>query len=645
MFLISGFMLKDRTGENREKLYYALAYAATIILTLLPFFLVGVANDDDLQFFVTAHRGWDYWKMDAGVYAQGQGRFYYMFTKYFYYIPYLFDNFVWTKFVQYSSLCVCYLMFAYLVFRIFKSARLAALLLLLLVFNTRIGASTGYVPPIGYPFYFTFSLIVFLGGLLLYIDFTKKGKSWMPLLSAVLFFAAFLFYEDYLVFALLFISIVFVRNWKRFGFSKLWKTKTFYAEIVPYVAAFILYLVCYFGYRYYLVHVLGLTLQYSGAKVAADLDTSTLFKLLGNLTFYNLPGWIYTLSGTKSILAENSLLLGGHGNSVWFMLAHATALAYVNALIQCGILWFLVKRYSLGKISWKAIAFGILVALVFAVSANLLIALTEKYNGQWATSLEGYVTSFFSYFGVMFAVALLVAATLKLSRSTVVHKVVCVGWCVALFCCSVVNYYVNDHLSRAWMKSENRITMLRLINDEGFFNSLPDNALIYSEQLHNTSEHAWQVSKQHSDTEAFITMLVGESKDFHFANTWDDLRELVAEFPDVPVYLMQATESKKFCELMMCFSHVSYLDTTDLASSTADCSDIFYYSPTKEFVLFYGVNAHTDSAEVKSTSVISGDKRQKVVHATLEKEGLDPFGFSVSNICVPTVDTIRVSSN
>ena len=161
------------------------------------------------------------------------------------------------------------------------------------------------------------------------------------------------------------------------------------------------------------------------------------------------------------------------------------------------------------------------------------------------------------------------------------------------------------------MKSENRITMLRLINDEGFFNKLPDNALIYSEPLHHTSEHGWIVCYQTNYLETFVALLADKSKDFHFARTQDALRELVVEFPDAPVYFVQATESKKFCELMMCFSHISQLDTADIALSTSDGSDIFYYSPTKEYVLFYGVDAQTDSAEIKSTSVIAADKRQK----------------------------------
>ena len=192
------------------------------------------------------------------------------------------------------------------------------------------------------------------------------------------------------------------------------------------------------------------------------------------------------------------------------------------------------------------------------------------------------------------------------------------------------------------MKSENRITMLRLINDEGFFNGLPDNAVIYTEKLHQTSEHGQLICHRNNNFEEFITQLADQSKGFHFAYTPVDLEELAMEFPNAPVYFLQATESKKSCELMMCFSHISHLDTTDISLSIADHSDVFYYSPTKEFVLFYGTNVNTDSAKVKSVSVIADNKQQKAVHAALKEEGLDPYGFSISNMCISTADTIRV---
>ena len=625
-------------NNKRENLYYALAYIATTILTLLPFFIVGLANADDFQYFNTAHSNWNNWKNDAEIYAQGQGRFYFLITKYFYYIPYLFDSFAWTKFIQYFSLGVSYLLFSYIVYRIFKSRKLGALSLLLLVFNTSIGYYIGYNIPIGYPFYFTFSFILFLCGILLFINYIEKGNSWRVVLSAVLFFAAFLFYEDYLVFTLLFIGFVFIRNWKRVGFTGMWKNKSFYLEIVPYIVSLILYVVCYFGYRYYLDHVLGMLPQYHGALVAKNLNARVFFKVLNNLSFYHIPGRIYSFEKTKALVADNSLLIGGHSDSICFMLTHAKAVAYVNALIQCCILWFLIKRHDFAKFSWKTVVVGILVALIFAISANVLIASTEKYNAEWTVTMKAYVTSFFSYFGVMLTIALIIVATLKIFQSPVAQKIVSVCWCVVLFCFSVVNYYVNDHLSRAWLKSENRITALRLINDEGFFNDLPDHALIYTEQLQHTSEHGNQVCQQFNNFEVYVTMMSGDR--FLFAKTQEDLRQLLAEFPDVPVYVMQATESKKFCELMLCFSHISHLDTTEVGHSIADYSDIFYYSPTKEYVLFYGTETHTDSAKVKSVSVISNDKRKKVVHVPIKEDGLDPYGFSISNMCIPTRDTI-----
>ena len=629
-------------NDKREKVYYALAYLVTTILTLLPFFLVGVSNVDDFLYFNIAHTDLNNWRNDAVLYAHGQGRFYYLITKYFYYIPYLFNSFAWTKFVQYSSLCICYLLFSYIVYRIFKSRKLGALSLLFLVFNTSIGYYIGYVLPIGYPFYFTFSFILFLCGVLLFINYTEKGNSWRLVFSALLFFASSLFYEDYLAFTLLFICFILIRNWKRLGFSIFWKNKSFYLELIPYVAVLFLYMVCYFGYRFYLLHVLGLTPQYSGAQMTTNFNWRNFFLVLNNWSFYNVPGRICSFGKAQSLMVENSLLPGGHVGSIWFMLTHSTAVAYLNALIQCLILWFLIKRHDFDRIPWRVVAVGIFAALVFALSANVLVAITEKYNADWAINMKAYVTSFFSYFGVMLVIVLLVAVTLKLSKTPVARKSLCVCWCVVFFCFSVINYYVNDHMSRVWKKSENRITMLKLVGDKGFFDSLPDGALIYTEQLQQTSEHGRQICDLVPNFEMYISSLVDNPEKLVFAKDQEELQSKIKESPDVPVYFMQATESKKFCELMMCFSHISCFDTADISLSKADKSDIFYYSPTKEYVLFYGTNAHTDSANVKSVSVISNDKHQKVVQATLKEEGLDPFGFSISNMCVPTRDTLWV---
>ena len=181
--------------------------------------------------------------------------------------------------------------------------------------------------------------------------------------------------------------------------------------------------------------------------------------------------------------------------------------------------------------------------------------------------------------------------------------------------------------------------MLQLIEKRGGFNRIPENALIYDEQLLHVSNHSFSICGETYEFEKFI-MRCTKQKKFHFAQKKEELLQQAIEHPDVPIYFIQATEGQKFGELMMVFSHISRLDTSNLALSTADTADIFYYSPTKDYVLLYGINAQTDSAELKTATVISCNKKRKVTWVTLRENGLNPLGFSISNLGIPTRDTL-----
>ena len=91
---------------------------------------------------------------------------------------------------------------------------------------------------------------------------------------------------------------------------------------------------------------------------------------------------------------------------------------------------------------------------------------------------------------------------------------------------------------------------------------------------------------------------------------------------------------------MMVFSHISQLDPNDFFRSKADQADIFYYSPTKDYLLLYGLNAYTDSTCLKAINVLSNDKQKKITHVKLQENGLAPLGFSISNLVIPTTDTL-----
>ena len=618
--------------SKQEKFFWILAYTVTAIITLLPFFQVGITNSDDCLYFNTAHKDWQYWLKDSKIFAQGAGRFYFLFTKYFYYIPYLIDNYAWTKAMQYLPLMGCLLLFAYIIYRIFKSRRLGALTFLLLIFNMSVGYESFSVPT-AFPFYFPFSFFIFLSGILLFILYTEKSGYWRVLVSALLLFISFLFYENYLVFTLLFCGCILIRNWRHSGFINTLKSKSFYREMVPYIAVLVLYMVCYVGYRHYLIRTIEDLNLYDGATIAHHFSLANFFTILCNWTFYTLPCRTYWFENVQELLAENSSLLSGHHHNLFYILTHAPALAYINALLQCCILWFIIRKADFKNLSWTTIAIGVVSAMLFAFSAHILIAIAEKYNSTCAYGIHTYVTSFYSYFGMMLTLALIISASVKICSAKCVRHAVAAVWCVLLCIGAILSYYTNDLLSKEWKKTQNRITVTGLISQNSTFAKIPGNALIYSPDV-PISEDSYEVLARRY-THYY----------YHFAFNREELLQQRSEFPDNELYFIQTAESKKQGELLMAFLHISHLDTCDISSAKADEADIYYYSPTKDFVLFYDVNAGTDSAQTKAVTVFSANKHQKITHVNIKEPGLSPHGFSISNMIIPTNDTILLPWN
>lgn len=623
--------------SRREKICWIIAYLGTAILTLLPFFQVGFTTSDDFQYYNTARQNFDYWLIDAEAYAKTAGRFYFLITKYFYYVPYLIDSFIWTKFVQYSMLAICFLLFTYLIYRIFKSQRLAALTLLLLIFNLGIGYGYLYFPA-AYPFYFTFSLSIFLTGILLFLNYVEKGGYGRVIASAVIFFISFLFYENYLVYSVFFCAYILIRNWHICGFKNLWAYKQFYKELLPVVCVMLVYMACYIGYRQYLIRTLDDFIFYGGTTLSGNFSLANFFHIIYKCTIYNLPGEVYYYD--KYLVDENSLLWAGHHDVVLFILTHASVISYINALIQCAILWYLMKKMESGTIKWSYIIWGIVVALFVANMSHFLIAITNKYNGQWADWIRAYVTSFYSYFGIMLVIALGIVATLKLCKRNSLKYAVSIFWCCIIFCFSIVNTYTNEHISREWQKSQHRVDVINMIGKKGFFECLPKNAVIYTEQLHKTSDLGFSICESNKDFEDLITYHSTYFQTFAF-----DTATLckAVEKQSVPlIYFIQATETKKAGELMVVLSHISHFNAACPTASVADSAEIFYYSPTKDFTLYERLYSKTDSAQVKMYSIFSCNKHKELSHIHLAHEGIDPLNFSISNMITYGNETIWI---
>ncbi len=603
------WLLKFKLESSDKWLLFG--FVVTVILSLIPFFKVGFTTSDDLQYFVTAQQSWQYWLMDHRAYAEGQGRFYFLITKFFYYVPYLADNFVVTKLIQYTTLLGCYLLFAHIVYRIFRSRTIGLMTLLLLVFNTCVTQYKYFIAVTAYPFYFTFSFLIFLCGVLLMVNHYQRGGRWKPLWAGLLFFVASLFYENYLVLTLLVVLYVFLRHLRRDGIGRMWSNTAFWREIVPMALSVVVYTAIYVGYRHWLAVAMPEMNTYNGAQLA-DGDNFSLnkfFRIVTRLTLVALPGHNYFHS--KSIIAENSLLLRGLYNNPGYMLTHSSAIVIVNALLQSILFVLLCRRMDMRQYSWRKLLAVLAGALFFAFSANALVAVTPKYQ-EWSPWIRGYVTSFYSYFGVALAMAVLVALTLKMVSRPKWNRLIRGSWTILIFFFAVLIGSSNEHLSREWQRSQNRFVVVDEMARSGYFDTLPDDALIYTSALHSTSNTASYICESSRDVENYIDLRA--RRKFHYASDSASLSQKKAELPSSPCYIFGARESKKANELL-----VAVADSTG-----ATC---FYLSPAKSFNLFY-----KDGDEWRRDSVVADNKHRKVIRVRVDGEAVDPESFYVSNM-------------
>ena len=510
-------------ARQKENLVVVAAYVATVLLSLRMFFGIGVTTDDDFQYFLTARTPFSNWMTDAQIYAHGAGRFYFLVTKVFYYVPYLFDSFVWTKAVQYITLMACYGMFAYTVARMLRSRGLGALVLLLLVWGLSVTPNM-HMPNIAYPFYFAFSTILFA---------------------------------------------IMAHHRFRLGDKALWR------DVLPLAGMAVLYVGCYFGYRQYLLASTPDLVFYDGSSFDPQKFS---FKGFVNIVLRCTRGALPTQNyfGNKELIAANSLLEGGHSNGLMRVFTHASALVWITALLQTALLWWITGRRWFAKLSWWQVTVGLVVSVVGAFAAHLLVAVATKYNGELSSCLPGYVTTFYSYLFVMLAIALVIVASFKVFGNGIVVRGV---WAILFLMAAVITGYANEHIAREWHKSGQRMEVIDRMAHEGCFDRLPHNAIVYTGELHNTPGMAFLCSYQTHDIEHYINLRAGR-----VVSTTDDTNTLVERSqlaPDAPVYYLHAQCSPKGADMLVAMAR---LDST---LTTATEADVFYLSPAKSFDVYY----------------------------------------------------------
>ncbi len=592
------------------KILIGILLSIATAITFIPFFKVGFTTADDLEYYLTWLRG-DLLG-DAHNYAQNTGRFYFLITKPIYSLVYWLDNFYLTKFLQHSTLLFSYIAFSYLIYKILKSKSIAIATYLVLIISTPI-TGNWHMPFIAYPGYFTTSFGLMCCAIILHIKYLETTNYRYILYSALLYLFVVLFYETYLLFLCYFCIFIIAKWIYENGAKKTFFSKGFYKEIMPFAAVGILYVVTYFTYSHFS------TSSYSGATIASNFSLKNFFIILKRCTNEALPLHSY-LYDAICVFVQSGTLPASPTHSFLFeefTWEDVPIRVYINALLVGGVTLFLVRGFR-GNLSWKRLVLLLCLSLFFAYTSHFLIGLTEKYNTEWYSWMQGYVTTYYSFFGIVFSTIVIAYSLLKLVKSNnILFSIVGLAEIICVLIITITTGYSNNRYSKKWEQTQAVFPMMDKMITQGMFDSVTQHDVVYAEDMYQFGPFGNCLWHPHIYWSDYIYQKSG--KVIRDCKNIDELRNQMNKAENI--YYLSHIESVN--DYAITFSKINKDEFNTHGQSFNDIksdSAIVFWKTSKDTFLTY--NNHSDSVLLKKDS-----PQQKIIIVD-KNVSLNSFSFS-----------------
>ncbi len=475
---INQFVFKHKLPINSNIFYY-FSFLVIAIITFYPLFAAGIASADDMGNYTNTRFGKEF--LITRYVAEMSGRFYFFIFGLFHNLPYEIDDMFIIKLFQVIPICICIFLFYKVVLVLTKSKEISSLFVLLFFVIAQYSPHTSLF--FTYPFYFTFSFSAILGSYLLLYRFQVTRKNRYLIFSSLLFGFGLLFYEVYILFigfAALSIFYNNIREGKKYSVL----IKHMVLQILPYVAIVILYGASYIVYGH--LH----PSEYGGTTMTGSTITiGSFFQVLWKLSHTAFPLTVYDSDFMQDFFRYKSELVEGYRNVVPYLFFHAHVEWIVKSILVFVLGYFIMIRIP--KISYKTILIGLLLALMVTFFPHIPLALTQKYTFYAVTQgMLGYVTTFFSLFGVVLFISLLCTLLLNFTNSETVLRhgialVVSLGFVLCSFLTDFSNYYVARDVHQSNLRMR---TVEEMMKSDAFKN-IPQFSNVYAAELWNSQNY------------------------------------------------------------------------------------------------------------------------------------------------------------
>ncbi len=629
-------MKNDFFTKNNE--FFYLAFSVIALITFFPLFSTGIATADDFHYYLTSRRGEV--MQDASYFAQIAGRFYFYIVKPVYNLPYIWDNMVVVKIFQYLPIAMCFLLFAKIVNMITKSKGTAWLYLLLFLMTMQISKHTSLF--VSYPFYFSFSFFLLLSSYYLLLRFYEGQKGRLLIFSALLFGIGLLFYETYILF-LLFAAITIVARNLSLDIKLSGKIKNALIQFSPFLIIGIIYLAAYFIFRIYYPS------RYTGTSFATkDVSIFSFFKVIWRLAYSSFPLTVYETS--KNLFWDKSELVGGFSPVLLRLIVSARVEWIVKGIVVAFCGYKLLSMIPGIKIKTLLTISGMAVLLIFI--PHIPLALTEKYTFFVEQGgMIGYVTTFFSFFGTLLFLTVLLSYLINLFNfNLIVKRTMITVFVAGFFICSVLTDYSNYMIAKDIRSANLRFYAIDELVKTDEFKSIPPKTPFYGKTMWDTPSYsAASLTEQDFNWYEYFQIRTGNI----YPVGRDDriFLEYSKRVPEIP-WFIAARQAEKSEDIMLVLAAMHPLQQQDsVVDHFADRALVLYYSSYKTFTVSFRIKGDpciismpVQINHIHDTICVNGSvelniyctkKAHNATTFTIQAAGIDLNSIMISNMINP----------
>lgn len=398
-----------------------------LLLTISPLLSTGLVVKDDLLVQFNSYNLKSFFSYYYSMMI-AQGRVF-VFASVFSYIPFIFKNFFYFKFIQIGFLIFDLVLLSYLVSLFLKNKNILYLIFLLsLIF---IQNSWEHNVISAFPGFMTIPVALLLLSFICLFKSQKNDSKKLFFISVFLYFIVLFTYEVYIIYLPIF--FLFFLSFEKKILPSIKKT-------LPYLIISLFYLLVYFLVR------LIFGSHYLGVVPQKDLDIIAALKVIKQFSFSSIPGYLFIHPKYRYLLdIYNNSLYGFYG--FWSIFKELQVQWLIRSiLVFIGCFSILKNKKFYKKFS---VFLLLIISLTYFLLPPLLLSITQQYQDSVIKFNQiGMPISYLSYLSFILLFLFSFLFFRSFLKNKIFDRIVLICFCVLCSLISLTTDYSNFYICK-----------------------------------------------------------------------------------------------------------------------------------------------------------------------------------------------------